>query len=67
LIYASTFLLTTGCDWYNFKTATGYGVPVTWQDVAKAYYATTGNKDKVKLSTLVEWFSRKQKFHMWKG
>jgi hypothetical protein len=48
-----------GCDWYTFTTATGYGVPVTWQDIAKAYDPVAGDKKKVKLSVLMEWLLAK--------
>jgi hypothetical protein len=55
-----------GCDWYDFTTTTGYGVPVMWQDIEKAYKATTANNEeqdkedeKVKLSILVEWLLAK--------
>jgi hypothetical protein len=52
-----------GCSWYHFKSATGYGVPVTWQDIATAYEAATGNNveedEKVKLSSLEEWILTK--------
>jgi hypothetical protein len=54
-----------GCDWYAFTTTTGYGVPVRWQDIAKAYKTATGNKDEdeedesEKLSNLKEWLLTK--------
>jgi hypothetical protein len=55
-----------GCEWYDFTTTTGYGVPVMWQDIEKAYMATTANNEeqdnedeKVKLSILVEWLLAK--------
>jgi hypothetical protein len=56
---------TMGCDWYDFATTTGYGVPVRWQDIAEAYKATNEKNDedeegeKVKLSILMEWLLAK--------
>jgi hypothetical protein len=62
-----------GCDWYDFATTTGYGVPVRWQDIAEAYKAANEKNDedeegendedeegeKVKLSILMEWLLAK--------